>query len=79
LNSRRLSVFRGVFETYELLAYIPIQAKRLGFSVKEVPVTRSYPSTGEIPTKIKGLKIQAQLIRILVRASLGKYGPKFTD
>ncbi len=73
LSSRRLSIFRGIFQTYELIAYIPIQSRKLGFSVTEVPVTRNYPATGVVVTKIKGLKGQVDLMKILIMAALGRY------
>ncbi len=79
LKSRKLSIFREVFETYELIAYLPIQSSRLGFKVVEVPVTRTYPSTGVVPTKIKGIKSQVELMKILLMASFGKYSPKSSN
>src|SRR3989344_577543 len=56
LNSDRLKIFRDMFYSYELLAYISAQAPRLGYKTKEIPIIRSYPKTGRIPTKIKGIK-----------------------
>jgi dolichol-phosphate mannosyltransferase len=76
LESKKLSVFREVFQTYELLAYMPIGAKRSGFHVCEVPVTRSYPPSGDVPTKIHGIKAQLRLLQILLYAALGKYAPR---
>jgi dolichol-phosphate mannosyltransferase len=75
LESKKLSIFREVFQTYELIAYMPISAKRNGFQVCEVPVTRSYPANGEVPTKIHGIQGQLQLLQILLNAALGKYAP----
>jgi dolichol-phosphate mannosyltransferase len=79
LRNQKLSIFREVFETYELIAYLPIQSRRLGFNVVEVPVTRTYPATGTVPTKIKGIKSLIALMKILFMASLGKYSPKIPD
>ena len=70
-----MSVLRDVFRSYELLAYIPIRASRLGYSVKESPVTRAYPSAGEIPTKIKGIRGNLRMLLILFRAAFGRYNP----
>jgi dolichol-phosphate mannosyltransferase len=75
LESKKLSIFREVFQTYELIAYMPISAKKNGFQVCEVPVTRSYPANGEVPTKIHGIQGQLQLLQILLYAALGKYAP----
>lgn len=75
LEDRKMSIFRDVFRSYELLAYIPIRASRLGYSVKEVPVTRAYPSAGETPTKIKGIRGNLRMLVILFRAVFGRYNP----
>jgi dolichol-phosphate mannosyltransferase len=75
LESKKLSIFREVFQTYELIAYMPISAKRNGFRVCEVPVTRSYPASGHVPTKIHGILAQLRLLQILLYAALGKYTP----
>ena len=50
-----MAPFRDVFDTYELLAYLPIRAGQLGIPTGEVPVRRSYPDDGAIPTKIHGI------------------------
>jgi dolichol-phosphate mannosyltransferase len=75
LADSRVSPMRDIFDTYELLAYLPIRAARLGYRCTEVPVTRAYPSTGEIPTKIHGRGAQLELAKILGRAAFGRYDP----
>lgn len=72
----RLSIFREVFDAYELLAYLPIRASRLGFKVLEVPVSRTYPNDQEIPTKIRGTLSHLKLVRVLLSAILGSFDPK---
>ena len=72
----RVSPMRQVFDTYELLAYLPIQAARLGYGCTEVPVTRAYPADGTVPTKIKGRRGELNLVGILARAALGRYAPE---
>jgi dolichol-phosphate mannosyltransferase len=76
IESKEMSLFRKIFSTYELIFYIPIRASRTGFSVEEVPVSRSYPSGGDIPTKILGLRSHLRLIKILFQAVLGLYNPR---
>ena len=71
----RVAPFRKVFDTYELLAYLPIRAARLGYRCIEVPVTRRYPATAAVPTKIHGRRAQLDLVRILLRAAAGGYDP----
>ena len=75
LTDPRVSPMREVFDTYELLAYLPIRAARLGYRCTEVPVTRAYPPAGQIPTKIHGRRGQFELVRILARAARGLYDP----
>lgn len=75
LTDDRVRPLRDVFDTYELLAYLPIRAARLGYRCLEVPVTRAYPDEGDIPTKIHGRRGQLELARILSRAALGRYNP----
>jgi dolichol-phosphate mannosyltransferase len=75
LTDPRVAPMREVFDTYELLAYLPIRAARLGHACCEVPVTRAYPPAGAIPTKIHGRAAQFDLVKILARAALGGYDP----
>jgi len=76
LTDDRVQPFRDIFSTYELLAYLSVKAPRLKFKVKEVPVERKYPLDGKIPTKIKGIKGNIALVKILIQLALGKYEPK---
>ncbi|KRC88256.1 glycosyl transferase family 2 [Terrabacter sp. Root85] len=79
LTDPRVDVFRDVFDSYELLAYLPIRAARLGYRTGEVPVARSYPRSEPTPTKISGTSAHARLIRILWRAVIGDYDPGTRD
>ena len=56
LSSDKLAIFRDCFSGYELHYYLAIEAARQGFSCSEIPVSRVYPATGKVPTKISGLK-----------------------
>lgn len=75
LADPRVEPLRDVFQTYELLAYLPIRASRLGYRVTEVPVTRVYPRGQAKPTKIHGTSAHANLVRILLDAVRGSYDP----
>lgn len=66
---------REVFVGYELLAYLSVRATRLGFSACEVPVTRAYPKGEAAPTKIKGIRGNADLLQVLFAALAGRYDP----
>jgi glycosyltransferase involved in cell wall biosynthesis len=71
----RIQPFREVFAQYELHYYLAIQAARLGFAVREVPVTRAYPQTGKVPTKIHGWQGNWLVLKTLFAACMGKYDP----
>lgn len=75
LADPRLSVFRDVFESYELLAYLSARAPRLGFRCVELPSARRYPK-GAVPTKIPAVRGSLGLLRILLAACTGRYDPR---
>lgn len=75
LEDHRVSPLRDEFDTYELLAYLPIRAAKLGYRITEVPVTRAYPRDEAIPTKIHGTSAHAKMLTILARACTGRYNP----
>jgi len=67
--------FRNIFKTYELLAYLSTRASQLKLRTCEVPVTRAYPNSGKIPTKISPIKGNSELMKILLANAAGKYNP----
>jgi hypothetical protein len=71
----RVAPFRDCFSSYELHYYLAIRAARLGFAVRELPVTRVYPARGPTPTKISPLRGNARVLRDLARACLGRFDP----
>lgn len=72
----QVQIFRDIFATYELLAYLSVRATQLGMKACEVPVTRAYPKTGKTPTKIHPIKGNWLLMKILFRNLLGRYNPQ---
>lgn len=74
LADPRVGVFRDVFEAYELLAYLPVRAARLGYRTVEVPVRRAYPDD-ELPTKIHSVGAHLDLLAVVVQAAAGRYDP----
>jgi hypothetical protein len=76
LRDCRVQPFRNVFQRYELHYYLAIRAARLGFKVAELPVTRSYPSSGSVPTKISGWRGNLSIVRTLWDAVRGRFDPK---
>jgi hypothetical protein len=71
----KVAPFRDVFVTYELHYYLAVRAARLGYKVLEVPVTRVYPRTLKIPTKISPFRGNLLILKILINVLLGKYNP----
>lgn len=71
----RIAIFRDVFVTYELLAYLSYRAPKLGYRCVELPTVRRYP-LGEVPTKISSVKGNLSVLEVLFRACLGLYDPK---
>ena len=75
LRDPRVQPFRNVFLRYELHYYLAIRASRLGYRVREVPVTRSYPAGGALPSKIKGLRGNLSILSTLWAAVRGRFDP----
>jgi len=75
LLDNKLAPFRDIFLGYELLVYLSYRVPRLGYRCVELPTIRRYPATGEIPTKISGIKGNLALLQVLFRACWGFYNP----
>lgn len=76
LLDNRVQVFRDIFMTYELLAYLSVRADQLGMKTCEIPVRREYPLKGKVPTKISFWRGNSELLKILFLNFFGKYNPK---
>lgn len=75
LLDERVAPFRDIFSGYELHYYLAIRSSRLGFKVKEIPVTRAYPGKGPTPTKISPLKGNIKILGTLIYTCLGMCDP----
>jgi glycosyltransferase involved in cell wall biosynthesis len=75
LRDPRVQPFRDIFQRYELHYYLAIRAARLGFRVTEIPVTRSYPASGSVPSKIQGWRGNVAILGMLWRAVRGRFDP----
>ncbi len=71
----QVAPFRDIFSTYELLAYLSYRAPKLGYRCLELPTTRRYPATGQIPTKISSIQGNLAVLAILINACRGRYDP----
>jgi len=74
-EDKKISPFRNVFITYELLSYLSYQVPRLGYRCIEIPTIRKYPKVG-VPSKITSIKDYINLFKILIYTCLGFYNPK---
>ncbi len=75
LLDTRIAIFRNVFMTYELLAYLSYRAPKLNYRCVELASVRRYPK-GEVPTKISAFKGNLSVLKVLIRACFGIYNPK---
>jgi dolichol-phosphate mannosyltransferase len=75
LRDPRVNPFRDVFARYELLFYLTVRAGQLRFRTCEIPVTRAYPRSGSVPTKISGARGKLELLRELWDVTRGRYHP----
>ncbi|MAG54966.1 MAG: glycosyl transferase family 2 [Planctomycetes bacterium] len=75
LLDSKVCPFRDVFSGYELHYYLAIRAGELGFRIKEIAVTRSYPSQGPTPTKISPVRGNLAVLGKLVAACCHRYDP----
>lgn len=73
LLDRRVRPFRRMFEHYDLYFYLAWAACHYGFHVTDVPVTRSYPPTGPIPTKITLFRGNWRMLRPLLMILFRRY------
>jgi dolichol-phosphate mannosyltransferase len=71
----QVAPFRNIFTTYELHYYLAIRSIHLGYRVIEIPVTRQYPATGKIPTKISPIKGNLLVIKNLLQACFQQFNP----
>jgi len=70
----KIALFRDIFMTYELLAYLSYRVPKLGYRCLELSTIRRYPK-GEIPTKISAFKGNLSVLLVLFRACFGAYNP----
>jgi glycosyltransferase involved in cell wall biosynthesis len=72
----RVQPLRPIFVRFSLQHYVIYRAAKLGFKVKEIPVTRVYPEDGSVPTKIHGLRLKLVDLLELIAAVSGRYDPR---
>lgn len=75
LIDKRVQPLRDIFNGYELLAYLSVRAAQIHMRTCEIPVTREYPRSGKIPTKISTFNGNVDLFLILIKNFIGLYNP----
>jgi len=75
LLDKRVLPFRKEFIRFNLEYYLDYRAARLGYKIKEIPVSRVYPGDGSIPTKIHGLSVLTNILE-MVKVAVGSYNPE---
>lgn len=75
LKDDRVQPLRDIFISYELLAYLSVRASQIGMKACEIPVTRAYPKSQKIPTKISFFRGNSELMKILIKNIAGAYNP----
>jgi hypothetical protein len=76
LADERVQPMRRIFVRFNLQIYFIYRAAKLGFKIKEIPVTRVYPGDGTVPTKIHGWRVKLSIFSELLRVLLGRYNPR---
>lgn len=76
LRDPRTGPFRDLFQRYELLAYLTVRARQLGYRVRELPTSRVYPRGEAVPTKISGLGALADLVWVVLKTLGRAYHPR---
>lgn len=66
---------RECFNHFNLQYYLSIRAPQLHFRVIEIPVSREYPASGPLPTKVVGFHSNLDALWKMVLTVLGKYNP----
>jgi dolichol-phosphate mannosyltransferase len=73
LTDEKINIFRPCFDRYQLHYHLAIEAVTRGYRVMETPVSRCYPASGKIPTKITGFSALVSIFKQLVDTCRGKY------
>lgn len=76
LTDPRVQPVRAVFENYNLQLYLNYRSARLGFRVKEIPVSRVYPDDGTVPTKLTTMSRKILNVSEMLKTILGVYNPR---
>jgi dolichol-phosphate mannosyltransferase len=69
----RVQPLRKIFVKYNVQLYLISRAARLGYKIKELPVSRVYPDDGPVPTKVIGWKGKFRVLYETIMSAFGAY------
>lgn len=75
IKDNRVQLLRKEFVRFNLQHYIVYRAAKLKFEIKELPVNRSYPSDGSVPSKIQSWKTKWLILKEGIKTVIGHYNP----
>lgn len=73
LEHPRVEPFRECFSHFNIQYYLSYIAPKLKYRVVEIPVSRVYPDSGQVPTKVIGFRQNFMAFWEMVRTVFGKY------
>lgn len=79
LQDPRMQPLRPIFVGFNLQFYLIYRAAQLRSKIIEVPVMRSYPDDGSLPTKITSWHIKLRLVMDLLQVVFGRCSPAIVN
>jgi hypothetical protein len=73
LMDPRVQPLRKIFVRYNVQPYLIYRAAKLGYKIKELPVSRVYPDGGTVPTKVVGWQGKFRIFSEAVMVACGAY------
>jgi dolichol-phosphate mannosyltransferase len=75
LRDPRVEPLRNCFVHFNVQYYLSVMAPAFRFRVVEIPVERTYPDDGTVPTKVVGFRHNAQALWEMVLTVFRRYNP----
>ena len=77
LCNENIALFRDIFTGYELHYYLAIESVKHCLKVKEIPVSRCYPASGKLVSKISPIRGNINVLKKLLASCFGFYKLNF--
>ena len=75
-KDKRISIFRNIFEKYELLAYLNYILPLTTYSCIQILTFRKYNKINKLNSKIKGFSSNLEIITVLFKACWKHFNKK---